>query len=105
MAKPGDVARFEAITYSTQPWRSSSKFLYDGDYFRLKNVTFAYDFRSSFTDVVKIDALRVYVRGTNVATWVKDDRLKYDPETDARGTLGLRTPAVKSFVVGINVKF
>jgi len=103
--KPGDVARFEAITYSTQPWRSSSKFLYDGDYFRLKNVTFAYDFNSSVTDVIKIDALRVFVRGTNVATWVKDDRLKYDPETDARGTLGLRTPAVKSFVVGINVKF
>jgi len=38
-------------------------------------------------------------------TWVKDDNLKYDPETGAGGTAGLTTPPVKSFIFGINIKF
>ena len=56
-------------------------------------------------DAAGLDGARVFLRGTNLLTWVKDDRLKYDPEVDAGGTIGLRTPAVKSIIFGINVKF
>ena len=71
----------------------------------LKNVTVGYNFNSKFTEAAKIDGLRVFVRGTNVLTWVKDENLKYDPEVDSSGQIGLRTPVVKSFVLGINIKF
>ena len=104
--QPGDTGtRFGKFEYTGRPWQRHSKFLYDGDYFRLKNVTVGYNFNSKFTEAAKIDGLRVFVRGTNVLTWVKDENLKYDPEVDSSGQIGLRTPVVKSFVLGINIKF
>jgi len=104
--QPGDTGtRFGKFEYTGRPWQRHSKFLYDGDYFRLKNLTVGYNFNSKFTEAAKIDGLRVFVRGTNVLTWVKDENLKYDPEVDSSGQIGLRTPVVKSFVLGINIKF
>lgn len=111
--QPGDQTRFGKFEYTGRPWQRHSKFLYDGDYFRLKNATVGYDFNSNFTDAVKIDGLRLFVRGTNLYTWVKDDNLKYDPENidtddDANGSRGetvLTTPPFKSIVFGINIKF
>lgn len=104
--QPGDTGnRFGKFRATTDPWRLHSKFLYDGDYIRLKNITFGYDFNSKFTDVVGIEGARVYVRGTNMFTWVKDDLLKFDPEIDTSGFTSLRTPPVKSIILGININF
>jgi TonB-linked SusC/RagA family outer membrane protein len=104
--QPGDTGkRFGRFQATTIPWQSNSKFLYDGDYFRLKNLTVGYDFKSEMLDAAGLDGARVFLRGTNLLTWVKDDRLKYDPEVDAGGQIGLTTPAVKSIIFGINVKF
>jgi TonB-linked SusC/RagA family outer membrane protein len=103
--QPGDVTRFGRMKATTVPWQSNSKFLYDGDYFRLKNLTFGHDFSDEMIESLGLTGVRVFVRGTNLFTWVKEDNLKYDPETSAGGTLGLTTPAVKSIVFGINVKF
>ncbi|TJY37053.1 SusC/RagA family TonB-linked outer membrane protein [Pontimicrobium aquaticum] len=105
--QPGDTGkrfgRFEAT--AATPWQASSKFLYEGDYFRLKNLTIGYDFKAPVLDAVGLDGARVFVRGTNILTWVKDENLKYDPEVDAGGVIGLTTPPVKSFIFGLNVKF
>lgn len=104
--QPGDEGtRFGKMEFVTRPWQRHNKFLYDGDFLRLKNLTFGYDFNSSFLDAIKIDGARVFVRGTNIATWVKDDRLKFDPETAADGYTSLTTPPVKSWIFGINLKF
>lgn len=104
--QPGDTGnRFGKFRATTDPWRLHSKFLYDGDFIRVKNVTVGYDFNSKFMDATGLDGLRVFVRGTNLFTWVKDDLLKYDPETDATGFTSLRTPPVKSIILGINVNF
>ena len=104
--QPGDEGvRFGKMRYATDPWRLHSKFLYAGDYLRLKNVTFGYDFNDELVDTIGLDALRVFVRGTNMFTWVKDDLLKYDPEIDSGGFTSLTTPPVKSIIFGINVKF
>ncbi|WP_047247538.1 SusC/RagA family TonB-linked outer membrane protein [Maribacter thermophilus] len=112
--QPGDETRFGKIRYAGDPWQRHSKFLYDGDYFRLKNLTVGYDFNSRLTDALKIDGLRLFVRGTNLFTWVKDDNLKYDPENidlsglsdgTNRGQTVLNTPPVKSIVFGVNLNF
>ncbi|NLP58780.1 TonB-dependent receptor [Lutibacter sp. B1] len=104
--QPGDEGtRYGKFEYTGRPWMSHSKFLYDGDYIRLKNVTFGYDFNNEMMDTIGLDGLRVFVRGTNLYTWVKDDNLKYDPEVDATGFTSLTTPPVKSIIFGINVKF
>ncbi|TRX70990.1 TonB-dependent receptor [Carboxylicivirga sp. M1479] len=103
--QPGDEARFGKIEYTARPWQRHSKFLYDGDYFRLRDMTIGYDFNSRVTDAIGIGALRVYVRGTNLYTWVKDENLKYDPEVDTDGETGMATPPIKSFIFGVNLKF
>ena len=104
--KPGDTGtRFGRMKATTVPWQSHSKFLYDGTYFRLKNLTFGYDMDSEALESIGVSSARFFVRGTNLFTWVKDDLLKYDPEVDAGGTASLTTPAVKSIIFGINIKF
>lgn len=102
---PGDITRFGKIEYVTRPWQRHSKFLYDGDYFRIKDVTIGYDFTKEITDLIGFDGIRLFVRGTNLFTWVKDDLLLYDPEVSANGFTSLTTPPVKSIIFGINVKF
>ncbi|WP_224491477.1 SusC/RagA family TonB-linked outer membrane protein [Robertkochia flava] len=104
--EPGDTGtRFGKFEYTARPWQRHSKFLYDGDFLRLKNLTFGYNFNPSFLEATGITGARVFVRGTNVLTWVKDDNLQYDPETPADGFTALTTPPVKSWIFGINVKF
>ena len=104
--EPGDTGtRFGKFEYTGRPWQRHSKFLYDGDYLRIKDVTFGYDFNKNIIDVIGFDGLRLFVRGTNMFTWVKDDNLKYDPEVPANGFTALTTPPVKSIIFGINVKF
>ncbi len=104
--KPGDTGkRYGKMEYTARPWQRHSKFLYDGDYIRLKDLSIGYDFNKNITDAMGIGGLRVYVRGTNLLTWVKDDNLEYDPEVDTDGFTGLTTPAAKSFIFGVNLKF
>ena len=102
--QPGDVTRVGKVRYAADPWRYNSKYLFEGDFARLRNVTFGYDFNSSMTDAVGIAGARVYVKGTNLATWVKDDNLIYDPEVDASGFTDITTPAIKSVIFGVNLK-
>lgn len=104
--QPGDTGtRFGKFEATTRPWQSHSKFLYDGDYLRIKDVTFGYDFNTEVAELIGFEGLRLFLRGTNLFTWVKDDNLKYDPEVRADGFTSLTTPPVKSIIFGINVKF
>ncbi|QDO93782.1 TonB-dependent receptor [Formosa sediminum] len=103
--QPGDETRFGKMTYSTTPWQQNSKFLYDGDYFRIKDITFGYNLPDSVNSIVGLQSARVFVRATNPYTWVKSDYLKYDPEISADGYTGLETPPTKSLIFGVNINF
>jgi hypothetical protein len=106
--KPGDVTDVPRVLYSgtaDNASRTSTRFLYDGDYVRLKDLTFGYNFPKNLVSKVGFGGATLYVKGTNLFTWVKDSRLKYDPEVRADGFTRLTTPPVKSVVVGINLKF
>jgi TonB-linked SusC/RagA family outer membrane protein len=106
--QPGDVTdvpRQEHNYVGQNASRTSTRFLYDGDYMRLKDLVIGYNLPASVTNKIGFDGIQVYVRGTNIWTWVKDDRLKYDPEVRADGFTRLTTPPVKSFVFGLNLNF
>jgi len=106
--KPGDITNVPKMTWDNtgQMYSSAStNYLYDGDYIRLKDLVFGYDFKANILSKLKLDGLRAYVRGTNLYTWVKDKNLKYDPEVRATGLTGLETPPIKSIIFGLTVKF
>ncbi len=105
--KPGDITDVPRELYSgtsDNASRPSTRFLYDGSYVRLKDLTVGYDFAKNLIHNF-FQTATLYVKATNYFTWVKDKRLKYDPEVRADGFTRLTTPPVKSIVVGINLKF
>ena len=101
---PGDITREAKVTTEFEPWELNSKYLFDGDYARLRNVTIGYNLPESVNKILKIVSGRIYIKGTNLATWVKDDNLVWDPEVDASGFIEIFTPPTKSVVVGVNFK-
>ncbi|MFC4722290.1 SusC/RagA family TonB-linked outer membrane protein [Geojedonia litorea] len=102
--EPGDIARHGKFTSSFTPWQRHSKYLYDGDYLRLRSMTIGYNFKNKF-ESVGISNMQIYLRGNNLLTWVKDDNLAYDPEVDLGGQTGLETPSIKSFSLGLTLNF
>ena len=106
--EPGDVTDIPKVVANTTGFnasRPSTRFLYDGDYIRLKDIVLGYSLPASVERKIGFNDISIYVRGTNIWTWVKDDRLVYDPEVRADGYTRLTTPPVKSIVFGLNLKF
>ncbi|MGL4581832.1 MAG: SusC/RagA family TonB-linked outer membrane protein [Flavobacterium sp.] len=105
--KPGDITDVPMVstgggaTY-TSP---STRWLYDGDHIRLKQITLGYNLRPKVAKSLGLDAVNLSVSARNPLTWVKDSRLKWDPEVDATGYIEMATPPLKSFVFTLNVKF
>ncbi|SFI94640.1 SusC/RagA family TonB-linked outer membrane protein [Myroides guanonis] len=107
---PGDVTDVPKTVNrntanSSQSTSPSTRFLYDGDYIRLRDVSFGYNFRGAILRTLSLDGLTLSVIGTNLLTKVKDDRLKYDPEIDPTGFTSLTAPPIKSVVFSLNIKF
>ena len=102
--QPGDVARFGKFTTSRRPWQRHSKYLYDGDFIRLRTLNFGYDFKNKLQDY-GIEGLQIYIKGNNLLTWTKDKNLHYDPEVDLGGETGLETPPTKIVSLGLTLKF
>ncbi len=106
--QPGDVTDEPIVLYSStanNASRPSTRFLYDGDYIRLKDLVLGYSLPASIEQKIGFTDINIFVRGTNIWTWVKDKGLKYDPEVRADGMTRLTTPPVKSIVFGVNLKF
>jgi hypothetical protein len=107
--KPGDVTDVPKMIYSTSTTTSgsgnSSRFLYDGDFVRLRDLTVNYTLPKSLLGNSGLDGVNVFVKGLNLFTWVKDDDLKIDPEVRMNGSWEIYTPILKSISVGANLKF
>jgi hypothetical protein len=86
---------------------SSSYFVEDGSFFRLKNLQLGYTFDKSVLGNV-FDNLRIYVQATNLFTITKYSGL--DPELASfddtfMGVDEGNLPANKQFIIGVNVGF
>jgi TonB-linked SusC/RagA family outer membrane protein len=73
----------------------SDRFIEDGSYLRLKNISLGYSLPSSLTSLLKVKQVRFYVSGQNLATWT--NYTGYDPEVSSNGQSSL-TPGVDNAV-------
>ena len=96
--KPGDITDVPKIQHLNEPWTTYDRFLFEGDFIRLRDVTLTYAFNDQLVNKVGFSSAQIYIRGVNLYTWKKDDDMLWDPEF-----LNLRTPPTKSIVVGVNV--
>ncbi len=83
--------------------RTSSFWLFDADYFRIKSITLGYTLSNELTQRIGVDKFRFYFSGTNLLTIRADKRMKdFDPEmASARGTY----PNLKVVSFGLNLTF
>ena len=80
---------------------TSSFWLKDATYLRLKNVEVAYTFKTEFLEKLKLSGVRVYANGQNLFTLT--DILNVDPENTS--AIGWYYPQQKTFNFGLSVQF
>lgn len=94
--------------------RVSNRFVYDGSYIRLKNLSLGYSLPTSWLENANIQQLRLYISAQNILTIT--DYPGVDPEinyrasgaTNSNRNLGLdygTYPNVKSVTFGANIRF
>lgn len=90
----------------------SSRFINKGDHIRLKEMRISYSFGSQFKESVGINNLTIYLRGTNLLTYVFDKDLDYDPESNSnawswlgKGRYWYAAPVLRTMSMGIQVAF
>jgi TonB-linked SusC/RagA family outer membrane protein len=81
---------------------TSSRFVENGAYLRLKNMQLGYTLPEKLTKRVSIDRLRLYVSASNVFTLT--DYKGFDPEVGSGVDYG-NYPQARTFMFGVNVDF
>ena len=79
--------------------RTSTKYLQDGSYMRIKNMTLSYTFPTEWVKKVQLNQLRLYVSVENLATFTSLPD-GYDPES-----LSWSYPFYRTWSFGANVSF
>jgi TonB-linked SusC/RagA family outer membrane protein len=96
------------VTNGGHNYRVSDRFLQDGSFLRLRNLSIGYSLPSKLASAMKIGALRVFASGTNL--WTKQTYTGYSPEFPNGGNpfeVGFdygAYPVAKSIQFGIDIK-
>lgn len=109
--KEGDITSVPRYVFeNTYNNYLSSRFLEDGSYLRLKNVTIGYNLDKKWISRIKLTGVRVYASATNL--WTLSRYSGPDPElsaldgsTTAQGIDFNTLPQIKNFMAGLTVTF
>ncbi|HKZ66313.1 MAG TPA: SusC/RagA family TonB-linked outer membrane protein, partial [Chitinophagaceae bacterium] len=110
--KPGDITDVPQLRLGHgNGTGASSRYIEDGRYIRLKNVTLAYNVPSKLLSKIKLRSARVYMTGINLATFT--GYTGWDPEVNTDYRAGNRNqgsdfyaaPQIKSLTFGLNLGF
>lgn len=88
-----------------QTMGNSSRWLMNGSYLRLSNITFGYTLPAKLTRKAFLNKVRIYTTFDNVHTWTASDFVGYNPETYSSGQIAWQYPAVFTFTGGVQVTF
>jgi TATA-box binding protein (TBP) (component of TFIID and TFIIIB) len=89
---------------SSQP-SNSSRWLFDGDYVRFKDISVSYQFPEEIANMVRLSSLQAHINVTNAWTWVKDENLHFDPEQIVSGVYNTGTPNSRTLSFGFTMGF
>ena len=99
-------ARYPRLANSTHNFPNTDfdpvqTYLYDASYIRLKNIELGFTLPQKWLRAIRMQYLRIYVSGQNLLTFSKVPQI--DPENIHNQ--GWTYPQMKSFNIGVNVKF
>jgi hypothetical protein len=99
--KPGDITD---IPRSTAPIRTATtRFLEDGSFLRLRNVTLSYNLTPKTAKAIGISNARFFVMGENL--WTGTKFKGWDPELSNGVLNGAQYPALRTLTIGLTVGF
>lgn len=110
--KPGDAATHpKLVAFGNKNSDAvSSRYLEDGSFFRIKNITLAYDFPKQLLQKIHMRGLRIYFSADNVATFTRFSGM--DPEVNLQGSRGVLAglyqspyPVGRTFTFGLDLTF
>ncbi|MFV0607496.1 MAG: SusC/RagA family TonB-linked outer membrane protein [Niabella sp.] len=104
--KPGDIAThpLPKLGGNRQAHQSSTRYLEDGSFMRLRNVTLGYELPAAIISKMKLKGIRVYISGDNLATWTRFSGA--DPEVNlSSGNSSFIYPPGKKVLFGLNINF
>ncbi len=104
----------QAFNFAEENTNPSTKWIEDGSYVRLKNVTFTFHLPQSLTSSWGLEYMDVYVGGSNLLTF--SDYIGYDPDVNyvdpldgvvgqniSRGIDNFTAPQPRMFIAGIKI--
>jgi TonB-linked SusC/RagA family outer membrane protein len=100
----GDGKTPKLTTADLQANSSSTRFLYDADYLRVRNITLGYTIPSNITQKARINNARFFVDLQNPFTLSKGP-IGLDPEAGLSGTTNSTSSAYKTISIGVNLEF
>lgn len=105
--QPGDVTNVPKVVYGNKQSglssQHSTRFLYDGTYLRLRDVSLGYSLSDAITKKMAVNEFKIYLKASNLLTWVKDKNIEVDPEVGIGGQSDLRIPISSQFLIGLNI--
>jgi TonB-dependent starch-binding outer membrane protein SusC len=107
--KPGDVT--DIPKYKFGDAEISSRFIEDGSFLRIKNVTLGYNLNKSVLKTLRLKSARVYATAQNLYTFTAYTGM--DPEVNyyggssniILGTDFFTFPQVRTYLIGLNIGF
>lgn len=94
--------------------KPSTRFLHDGSYLRLKNLTLGYTFDKSFVSRIGVESLKTFISAQNILTITKypglDPEMQTSDNSTAEGDLAAGIdwgtyPSARVFSIGFNINF
>lgn len=101
----GDITNVPKVIHNNPSGgnSTSTRFLEDGSFLRLKSVNLSYTFRESVCSKLNLKNCRIFLQGTNLYTLTNYSGM--DPEKNFVGLAFFSYPNVKQFNAGISVGF
>jgi TonB-linked SusC/RagA family outer membrane protein len=107
--KPGDVANHPLPQNAVNSYDPSTRFIEDGSYVKIRNITLSYELPSSVVNRLKLTGLIISLGADNLYTftnfWGQDPEVSINPANGLPGYAEFKYPNNRQYVCTINVRF
>jgi hypothetical protein len=107
--QPGDIATHPMPQNARNSYDPSTRFIEDGDYVKIRNITLTYELPASVLTKFKITGLSISLGADNPYTftnfWGQDPEVSINPNNGLPGYAEFKYPNSKQYIVGINLRF
>ncbi len=103
--KPGDTNVLPKPVYdnTSRSDQTSTRYLEDGSYLRIKDITLAYSLPTKWTKKALMSGVRIYASALNLFTF--HNMNYWDPEHGVGGSTIISYPLTRSMIVGVDITF